>query len=638
MSDSFSRDVLDQLLPEGAAWTPATADDYDLLLEGVADNSEAVRLDMDKLRHIRNPKLTPILSDLEKEFAVIPSATATESECRQRLAAWMFRRSGQPTYETLEEKLQEAGFNVHVWPNDPVVDPAIFLLQAFQMTCGDLLPSGNDAQCGEPEAFCAEVGGELLVNGEIFMQFPHYINLCGEALVQCGEPDAQCGLFNHILLIPITYTIPTNPGYWPAIFFVGGDRDVFPKFGRGVFGGGTALRVRSIIIQADDQILLAGGFLSCNGVSRNRITRIDPDGDLDLTFDPGTGADDLIYQMALQTDDKIMIVGFFSNYNGTARSRIARLDIDGSLDATFDPGTGANSAIYAIALQADDKSIIGGVFINYDGTGINRIARINTDGTLDGTFGVGTGVDAQINAIAIQPADGKSIIGGAFTVYNGNARHGVARINTDGTIDGTFTPGAGIFGSAVYAVAIQGDGKIILGGLFTKYDGTNRNNIVRINADGTIDLTFNPGAGANNAVNAISIQADGQIVISGAFDQYNFTPRVKIARLNIDGSLDASFNPGTGATSGTYVGPTIFSLAIQPDNHILAGGYYFFYNSVLRNHITRVLENGDNDPTFNYDFSIASATVPIERRLEFRRIILKYKPMFSWAGLIVVYN
>src|SRR3990172_5579260 len=524
MSESFIRDVLDRLLPEGAAWVPATADDYDLLLEGVADNSEAVRLDMDKLRHIRNPKLTPILSDLEKEFAVIPSATATEAERRQRLAAWMFRRNGQPTYEFLEENLMGAGFDVLVWPNAPMVAPAIFLLQAFMMTCGDFLPSGNEAQCGEPEAFCAEVGGELLVNGEIFLQYPHFIVLCGEADAQCGEPDAKAGQFNHIILEEILYTIPTDSGYWPAIFFVGGDRDLFP-----IYLAGANLVIRAAVLQGNDQILIGGYFTQYNGTGRNRIARINTDGSLDATFDPGTGANGTIMAIAIQTDGKIIIGGWFTQYNGTGRNYIARINTDGSLDATFDPGTGANAWVHSLAIQADGKILAGGEFTSYDGVAEFRIVRINIDGTLDNTFGSVTGAS----------------------------------------------------GGSVHSIVIQTDDQILIGGYFTQYNGTGRNRIARINTDGSLDATFDPGTGANGQVYSVILQADEKTIIIGSFTFYNTLPRYGIACLS----------------------PT-----------------------------------GDNDGIFNFSYSIASATVPTERRLEFRRIILKYKPMFSWAALIVTYN
>jgi hypothetical protein len=240
----LSRDVLNALWPEGAFWQPATGDDYDNLLEGIAENSEVVRLDMEKLRYLRDPLRTPILSDLEKEYAVIPSTGSTEAERRSRLKPVMFRRGEIPTYDLLEDKLVEAGFDVQVHVNSPAVDPANFLDENFQMTAGGLLPGGNDAQAGEPEAQCARTGGELLVNGEFFEQLPNYTVLCGEPLAACGEPDALAGSFDSIQLVPILYDIPTDGGYWPLIFFVGGDATRDP-----VTGELTAIELADVPIE-----------------------------------------------------------------------------------------------------------------------------------------------------------------------------------------------------------------------------------------------------------------------------------------------------------------------------------------------------------------------------------------------------
>lgn len=218
----FSRNVINALLPDGQAWEPGAGDDYDLLLNGIGENSDAVKSDLDLIRYFRNPYKTPILSDLEKEFAVIPSASATEAERRQRLAIKMFNKSQLPTYEFLQEKLRDAGFDVYVHANSPAVDPAIFLDEAFQMTAGDTLPGGNDAQAGEPEAYCGRVGGELLVNGELFKAFPNYTVLCDEAEAQCGESSATAGEYDSIRLEYIQYDIPPA-AQWPLVFFVGGE-------------------------------------------------------------------------------------------------------------------------------------------------------------------------------------------------------------------------------------------------------------------------------------------------------------------------------------------------------------------------------------------------------------------------------
>ncbi|MGD9157308.1 MAG: hypothetical protein PVG39_02785 [Desulfobacteraceae bacterium] len=619
----FSRDVLDSLFAEGEFWTPATNDDYDLLLEGIAENTEAVRQDMEDLGNLRNPWKTPILSDLEKEYAVTPSATATEAQRRQRLAAQMFAKNTLPTYDVLQEKLQSAGFDCYVWPNDPVTDPAEFLDEAFQLTCGDILPSGNDGQCGEPDAFCACIGGELLVNGEQFEQLPNFTVQCDEALAQCGEPDALAGQYDSIQLIPIEYDIPTEAGYWPLIFFVGGERDVYPKYGTG-----TDYAVYKITIQADGKIIVGGYFTAYNGTSRNSIARLNTDGSSDATFDPGTGvmagiSNGVIRAITIQADGKILIGGAFTAYNGTSRNSIARLNTDGSLDATFDPGTGANDVIWDIAIQTDGKIVIGGQFTTYNGTGRNRIVRINTDGSLDATFNPGTGANQTILALSIQ-GDGKIIAGGVFTTYNGTGRNRIVRINTDGSLDATFNPGTGA-NDEVYALSIQGDGKIIAGGAFTTYNGTGRNRIVRINTDGSLDATFNSGTLFSYVIQSeIIIQGDGKIIAASS--------DIEFIRLESDGSLDTSFDSGIG-TNGN-----ILALSLQADGNVIIGGLFSYYNGILRYNIVRINTDGSIDTNFNYGLSIASAYIPIERRLEFRRLILKYKPLHTWAGLIVVYS
>jgi hypothetical protein len=238
-----SRDVINALLPDGSAWTPAPNSDYNKLLNGIGDNSDAVKNDLSKLSDLRNPWKTTMLSDLEKEFGVVPSAVATESERRERLAIVMFNRGRLPTYEFLEAKLQAAGFDVYVHVNSPAVDPAIFLDEAFQMTAGDILPGGNDAQAGEPEAYAGRIGGELLVNGEFYEQQPNYTVLAGEVDAQAGESEAFAGQFDSIRLTEVPYIIPADAGYWPQIFFLGGPAT------RNVDGELTEIEIAEVPIQ-----------------------------------------------------------------------------------------------------------------------------------------------------------------------------------------------------------------------------------------------------------------------------------------------------------------------------------------------------------------------------------------------------
>ena len=356
-------------------------------------------------------------------------------------------------------------------------------------------------------------------------------------------------------------------------------------------GTGTEFRVNTTFVQSDGKIIIGGQFFTYNGTARRGVARINSDGSLDVSFNPGTGANSTVSTTAVQIDGKIIIGGDFTTYNGTGINRIARLNSDGNLDATFTPGTGANSLVYKTAIQTDGKIIIGGGFTAYNGTLINHIARINSDGSIDATFNPGTGANNWVYAIAIQ-ADGKIIIGGQFSTFNGTATNRIARLNSDGSIDATFNPGTGA-SSMVRTTAIQTDGKIIIGGDFITYNGTGRNCIARINSDGSLDATFNPGTGANNSIYATAIQTDGKIIISGSFTTYNGTARIRIALLNSDGSLDASFNPGTGANS------LVNTTAIQTDGKIIIGGQFTTFNGTGRNRIARLNSDGTRDATFN---------------------------------------
>ena len=158
----------------------------------------------------------------------------------------------------------------------------------------------------------------------------------------------------------------------------------------------------------------------------------------------------------------------------------------------------------ALALQPDGKILIGGAFLFFNGTARNRLARLNADGTLDLTFNPGSGANDFVSAIAVQP-DGKIIIGGAFTIYNGSSRLRIARLNSDGSVDPTF---GGVPDDVVRAIVVQPDGKILIGGDFFLYNGSSRNHIVRQQRQRN-RLSFNTGLGANGTDGPV-LQTDGK--------------------------------------------------------------------------------------------------------------------------------
>ncbi len=356
-------------------------------------------------------------------------------------------------------------------------------------------------------------------------------------------------------------------------------------------GTGANAPVNSISIQSDGKIIIGGEFTSFNGIARNYIARLNVDGSLDASFDPGSGANGFVYTTTIQSDGKIIAGGGFTTYNGTASNYIVRLNANGTLDAAFNTGIGANATVRTIALQSDGKIIMAGDFTSFNGITRSSIARLNANGALDASFDPGSGTNATVRTTTIQ-SDGKIIIGGDFTTFNGTARNRIARLTANGALDASFDPGSGA-NNSVYSTTIQSDGKIIIGGDFTSYNGTTKERIARLSSSGTLDATFSTVSGPNITVLAANVQNDGRIIIVGNFTNFGFISRFGIARLISTGSLDFSFNSGAGANDG------VSTISIQNDGKIIIGGQFTHYNGTEINHIARINSDGTLDATFD---------------------------------------
>ena len=268
----------------------------------------------------------------------------------------------------------------------------------------------------------------------------------------------------------------------------------------------------------------------------------------DCKFGDGSGLDQKMSTMAFQIDNKIIIGGYFEKYNGENRYRIVRINYDGSIDQNYNHGSifinsSHPSNIKSIAIQADGKAIIGGSFISNYGTSNNSFIRLNIDGTIDTTFNIGTGFinsifdRPEINSIVIQN-DGKILVGGEFTSFNGISRKNIIRLLANGTIDLTFDPGNG-FDQKVNVIEVQSGNKIVIGGEFGSYNGIAQGKIIRLNFDGTIDNTFNIGLGFQNGnVLCITSQNDGKLIVGGGFQFFDTQQKKGLARLNNDGTID----------------------------------------------------------------------------------------------------
>jgi uncharacterized delta-60 repeat protein len=328
--------------------------------------------------------------------------------------------------------------------------------------------------------------------------------------------------------------------------------------------------VDAVAVQADGNIVAGGMFTLLGGEPYQNIGRLNPGGSLDSGFNPQ--ADGEVYSLAIQADGKILVSGVFRSLAGGPYSFIARLNSDGTLDTAFDVGSDAPA--FAIAIQADGKILVGGYFTTLCGQTRNHIARLNLDGTLDNTFNPGADgpPPPSVRTIAVQP-DGKILVGGYFSTLGGQTRNCIGRLNADGTLDTSFKPSAN---SYVFAIAVQADGKILAGGYFTSLGGQTRNHIGRLNSDGSLDTTFDPDC--EDAVYAIVLQTDERIVLGGGFLAISGQDRWGLGRVNADGSLDSTFDPRAGSAC----------LAMQADGKILVGGHFTRLGSQLRSRLGRL--------------------------------------------------
>jgi uncharacterized delta-60 repeat protein len=334
-------------------------------------------------------------------------------------------------------------------------------------------------------------------------------------------------------------------------------------------------RVNSVAVQSDGKIIIGGIFTAVGVTPRNRVARLDSNGALDSGFDPDVNGG--VNSVAVQSDG-IIIGGNFTAVGSpaTTRNRVARLNLDGTLDTGF-LNANVNSGVNSVAVQSDGKILIGGFFNQVGSPAITRafIARLDSNGTPDTGF-LNANVDNVVNSVAVQ-SDGKIIIGGSFTTVGSPAttRNRVARLDSNGALDTGFNPDAN---SNVSQVAVQSDGKILIGGSFTTVGGETRSYVARLNSNGTLDTGFD--ANVNDVVRVMVVQSDGKIIIGGDFTTVGGEPSNRVARLNSNGTLDTGFDPNADGS--------VYSVAVQSGGKIIIGGNFTTVGGTARNRLARL--------------------------------------------------
>ena len=314
----------------------------------------------------------------------------------------------------------------------------------------------------------------------------------------------------------------------------------------------------------------------------------------------GSGFNNSTYGIAVQSDGKILVCGVFTSFDGTTLNRIARLNSDGTEDTAFTTniGSGFNGETNTVVIQSDGKILVGGNYTIFNGVLRRGLVRLNSNGTEDTSFGgnLGGGFSSSVQGVAVQ-SDGKILVCGFFSTFKSNTRNRLVRLNSNGTEDTSFYSNLGSgFLSAAWAVVVQSNGKILVGGNYTQFNGNSRGSIIRLNSNGTEDTTFatNIGTGFNGAVLGLAVKSNGTIVVGGTFTPSDGTARSRIATLSSSGVDNTSSMLQTGFNERIYF------IAVQSDGKILAGGNFTSFNGNTRNRLVRINDNLTSEDTSFY--------------------------------------
>lgn len=359
--------------------------------------------------------------------------------------------------------------------------------------------------------------------------------------------------------------------------------------------------------------------------------------EIDPQFPSFRGANNMIYDI-IPDGDKYVIVGEFTDYDNKSKpggiNRVARFNKDGTFDESFNFGenSGSNSAVVCVTAAPGNRFLVGGAFNSFDNTPYAlNIGRLNHDGRLETDkitrqisgkeeviSAMKGGVAGFINALYVQQ-DGKIIVVGGFQYYvkpnfnlitadglrdsvhlDSTRVNNIIRLHPDGILDTSYNydlanhRGRESANGSINKTVFLPDGKLLVAGNFTKFNGQEVRRITRLNTDGSVDPTFNPGAGADLAIYNIERQpADGKILIMGAFNNYNGQKVPRVARITADGILDPSFKVAKG-TDGA-----IYAASVMPGGEVVLGGTFDKFDDIPRNNIVVLNANGTLHPAYN---------------------------------------
>lgn len=366
---------------------------------------------------------------------------------------------------------------------------------------------------------------------------------------------------------------------------------------------GVIVNYFDIALQEDGKILVAAVFAEAGNYYRTKLLRMNDDGNIDTSFNTNnisTPSNRGIAKIIILPDGKIIIGGSF-NMTGSNSNSIVKLNANGTIDDTFKTGTGA-SYINDLELLPNGKVFVSGEFRTFNKEGANHILLLNSDGSKDGSFNnITSGLDGFVSVLNVLDDD-KIIVAGNFTCYNGKTVEMFIRLNSDGSLDESLTFGGlrTFSDGGVKSVALQKDGKMVVGGGFVGFNGVSTNRIIRLNSDGSRDNTFFIGTGFNTGFNyevkKVVVLADSKIIVAGNFTTYKGNACIGLVRLNSDGSVDDTFKANYKGFIDNGM-TNISDVLVLPDGKILVTAI----PSQNRRGLVRLNSDGSEDTSFVLD-------------------------------------
>lgn len=367
-------------------------------------------------------------------------------------------------------------------------------------------------------------------------------------------------------------------------------------------GGGASNGIFKMLPLADGRVILGGAFPAYGSFSGRGLVRIWPNGQRDPGFNIGTGVTTRVQELAAGPNGRVYVGGLFTSFNGTAVGDFVCIDSNGTIDPSFTVGTGFNNEVTALAVYPNGDIVVGGFFNQYKGQSVTQPVRIFANGQRDTTFNLGgAGTFGIIDAICVQP-DNKILVAGTITQYNGQPAGRLIRLNPNGSRDSTFDLNL-TFSHPINEIALLPDGRILAGGTFSSVNAIPMNRIARILPNGQPDPGFTTGTGFNATVRTVQVTGEGQIAVGGDFTSFNGIATNRIAVLDTNGNL--AYGTGSCATSNG----TIYAIVSRLDQSLVIGGVFSQMGTATAQRIARLTRASSQNAASLPTITASSTTV-----------------------------